>query len=135
MIELSNEALQERKKIAENAETQGEWEVLNRHMVIRIKPKSQDNTASNDEGPITDEIALITSSLSNAFHIAASSPADVIAMIEEIEDLRAEIAQKEKELDWFAQARVCPHIRPLNCKCGFDRKYWREFATKKVKEL
>lgn len=87
-IDLSPEALKKRKEIAENA-TKGEWETITYGMegnYVVISPIVD----------LNDSLATVKRE-EDCFHIAASSPGAVIAMIDEIERLRDEIAADENK--------------------------------------
>lgn len=105
-IDLSSEALQKRREIAENA-TKGPWEIdypettsgwgfcvsqtsgVGNHIICQIKSDRRIDTTKPDLPFIPRQKVKEM----DAAHIAINSPVDVIAMIDEIERLRKEIAE------------------------------------------
>lgn len=153
-IDLSTEALMERRALAERA-TPGPW---------GVKCKRHDNTChenlifteNGNKIVGTDKIdprevyyrdlpeAICSLDTHDAAHIAANSPGVVIATIDELLRLREDNERLEKEADWLAlkawKKRDSEYIpeREHEClECPFDHdcvKCWREAARRAVEE-
>lgn len=132
----TTESMLARRELAEKA-TPGPWEV----------DKSEITSAVYVE---TDWGHLICESDDeDAAHIAANSPGVVMADIDEILRLRAQVERLEKEADWLAEycwKKPEAEYHPLRemrggfycgtCPHDHDcRKCWREAARKAVEEM
>lgn len=133
----TTESLLSRRALAEKA-TPGPWEV----------DKSEITSAVYVETS-WGHLICDSSDHGDAAHIAVSDPATVMADIDEILRLRAQVERLEKEADWLAEycwkkpeaeyhpvremrggfyCGACPHDH--DC-----RKCWREAARKAVEEM
>lgn len=133
----TTESLLSRRELAEKA-TPGPWEV----------DKSEITSAVYVETS-WGHLICDSSDHGDAAHIAVSDPATVMADIDEILRLRAQVERLEKEADWLAEycwkkpeaeyhpvremrggfyCGTCPHDH--DC-----RKCWREAARKAVEEM
>ena len=132
-IDLSNDALLKHRAIAEKA-TPGPWEPTCRKKVPLVTDSAGDDVCRMLWHRPTDTAA----------HIAANSPNVVIAHIDEILRLRAEVKRLNKEADWLAHhawkklgVRHMPE-RDYDCmECPYDHncvKCWREWACKEVEK-
>lgn len=152
----SEAALRERLEIAGKA-TQGPW-YHTLAAIVGTKKSPEDNDATcicfTEWGCSGDPQA-------NAAHIAASSPDAVRADIEEILQLRQEVARLNKEADWLAKimffyTEECPLKMKIqdelpipkldeclgawpendyfDCVKNTPKKCWREAARKAVEE-
>lgn len=128
----SDAAIRERLVIAEKA-TQGPW-YHSLAAIVGTKKSPEDNDATcicfTEWGCSGDPQA-------NAAHIAASSPDVVRADIEEILQLRKEVARLNKEADWLGLrlwgTGGVPPVEDFDVRA--DRiKMWREAARKAVEE-
>lgn len=128
----SDAALRERLGIAEKA-TQGPW-YHTLAAIVGTKKSPEDNDATcicfTEWGCSGDPQA-------NAAHIAASSPDVVREDIEEILQLRKEVARLNKEADWLGLrlwgTGGVPPVEDFDVRA--DRiKMWRKAARKAVEE-
>lgn len=156
-IDLSTEALMERRALAERA-TPGPW---------GVKCKRHDNTChenlifteNGNKIVGTDKIdprevyyrdlpeAICSLDTHDAAHIAANSPDVVIATIDELLRLREESERLEKEADWLAErlAKYCVDDAEKECplidvcpegSCPtITTSSWREVAHRAVEEV
>lgn len=101
-IDLSTEALLARRALAEKA-TPGKWKITG---VSAVNGCYCHRLIYSDENP--HHMITFMHNMSNckcaedAAHIAANSPDVVIASINEILNLRAQVVRLEKEVDWLA---------------------------------
>lgn len=132
-IDLSTEALLDRKAIAERA-TPGSWEHIIKCGV------------GTDNGHTVPLRIAVTNFEEDATHIAANSPDVVIATIDELLRLREDNERLEKEADWLAErlAKYCVDDAEKECplidvcpegSCPtITTSSWREVARRAVEE-
>ena len=94
----SDDALRERLVIAEKA-TQGPWK--SDEVVTRKKDFEPSYVVKDKDGFTIVDVLPVPAYQANAAHIAASSPDVVREDIEEILQLRKEVARLNKEADWL----------------------------------
>ena len=141
----TTEALLARRALAETA-TPGPWE---KGIALR---RGYGVTAILDRnGALIADTEFSASQYeeSDAAHIAANSPDVVMADIEEILRLRAEVERLEKEAGWLAErhaercrrsAKPCMTYVMPDCECEYDYgccispQKWRKVARKAAEE-
>ncbi len=142
----TTEALLARRALAEKA-TKGDW-----YMVRLTHPSDHFNVRASFSAANVEQIcqcnAPTDANKANAAHIATNSPDVVMADIDEILRLRAQVERLEKEADWLAEncwKKPEVEYHPLRemrggffcdaCPYDYDcRKCWREAARKAVEE-
>lgn len=108
-VDLSTEALQKRRELAQKA-TPGPWNVVNQYGFSTAVINEKGDVAVDDgsaSGEYTEK-----ASLENLHHIAANDPKVTIATIEEILRLRADKERLEREADWLAH-KLCEAVDAL----------------------
>lgn len=124
----SDAALRERLELAEKA-TQGPWQTD--EVVTRKKDFEPSYVVKDKDGFTIVDVLPVPAYQANAAHIAASSPDVVREDIEEILQLRKEVARLDKESDWLATQLWNTGRVPLEANMA---KIWREAARKAVEE-
>ena len=141
----TTDALLARRALAEKA-TPGPWEkgsALRRSYGVNA-------ILDCNGGLIADtEFSVSQYEDGDAAHIAANSPDVVMADIEELLRLRAEVERLEKEADWLAErhaercrrsAKPCMTYVMPDCECEYDYgccispQKWRKVARKAAEE-
>lgn len=130
----SDAALRERLVIAEKA-TQGPWK--SDEVVTRKKDFEPSYVVKDKDGFTIVDVLPVPAYQANAAHIAASSPDVVREDIEEILQLRKEVARLNKEADWLGLrlwgTGGVPPVEDFDVRA--DRiKMWRKAARKAVEE-
>lgn len=136
----TTESLLARRELAKKA-TPGPWETDYRKAYVFTPPPEQIMIA--EMRGIGDGLDTVQRQ-ANAAHIAANSPDVVMADIDEILRLRAEVKRLEKEVDWLALVLA-------NAGCGIPLteyigeavngmsppapEHWREAARKAVEKV
>lgn len=108
-VDLSTEALQKRRELAQKA-TPGPWNVVNQYGFSTAVINEKGDVAV-DDGSASGEYAE-KASLETLRHIAANDPKVTIATIEEILRLRADKERLEREADWLAH-KLCEAVDAL----------------------
>lgn len=110
MTDRTTEALLARRALAEKA-TPGPWKkriaLLRGYVVDAIWDCNGDLIADTERSPLRCDEE------SNAAYIAASDPATVMADIDEILRLRADVERLEKEANWLATRLANALIDPI----------------------
>ncbi len=130
----SDAAMCERLEIAGKA-TNGPWKTD--EVVTRKKDFEPSYVVKDKDGFSIVDVIPVSAYQANAAHIAASSPDVVRADIEEILQLRKEVARLNKEADWLGLrlwgTGGVPPVEDFDVRA--DRiKMWREAARKAVEE-
>lgn len=130
----SEAALRERLEIAGKA-TQGPWK--SDEVVTRKKDFEPSYVVKDKDGFTIVDVLPVPAYQANAAHIAASSPDVVREDIEEILQLRKEVARLNKEADWLGLrlwgTGGVPPVEDFDVRA--DRiKMWRKAARKAVEE-
>lgn len=130
----SEAALRERLVIAEKA-AQGPWK--SDEVVTRKKDFEPSYVVKDKDGFTIVDVLPVPAYQANAAHIAASSPDVVREDIEEILQLRKEVARLNKEADWLGLrlwgTGGVPPVEDFDVRA--DRiKMWRKAARKAVEE-
>lgn len=108
-VDLSTEALQKRRELAQKA-TPGAWTVVNQYG-FSTAVVNENGDVAVDDGSASGEYAE-KASLETLRHIAANDPKVTIATIEEILRLRADKERLEREADWLAH-KLCEAVDAL----------------------
>ena len=121
MTDLSTEALLARRELAKKA-TPGPWKTEPRKLYV---------FTTNDEKMIA-ELRISGGDIpwsevqANARYIAANDPPTVLADIDEILRLRADVARLEREADWLAQAAANNGWGGRRVSAGYMREAARQ---------
>lgn len=112
MSDRSDEALRERLELASYA-TLGPWKSV--EVLFRKKNFEPSYVVKDGDGRTIVDIISVAAYQETARHIAASSPDVVLADLEEILALRAEVARLNREADWLAE-----HLHRAGIPCPGD---------------
>lgn len=144
-LDRSIESLLDRRELAEKA-TLAPWETDYRKAYVFTPPPEQIMIA--EMRGIGDGLD-VAQRQANASHIAANDPLTVIADIDEILRLRAQVERLEKEADWLISEKIVEEcngcfVGAFNADKGGLVVYesqavavasWREAARKAVEEV
>lgn len=122
----SDAALRERLELAEKA-TQGPWK--SDEVVTRKKDFEPSYVVKDKDGFTIVDVIPVSAYQATAAHIAASSPDVVRADIEEILQLRKEVARLNKEADWLVG--MLSHYTE-DCPLKFSWVYEEKFPIPKI---